>query len=208
MKFLDFDRNVIRNDSKLSGSYYSYTVGAPIEVTAIRSLHKNELLAKKLSINAKDDGFMTRYCPANKVMFSRGVVENSVEDDFVSCYVDNKECCVYVGTAEEYGRMTGILTFSGYMSLNRMVEENKNILCTSKMRASIMQCVRIMALGLVGDTVYGLLYIPALKGIKVAERDNPDYGVSPITYKSGVARGYQSFTIESWFDELTKIKEM
>lgn len=208
MKFLDFNRDIIRADSKLSGSYYIYEVGSPIEVTAIRSLHNNELLARRLSTQVKDDSLMTRYCPTNKVYLSRGVVENHTEDNFVSCYVDNKNCCLYVGTAEEFGRMSGILTFSGYLSLNRMVEENKNILCTARMRATIMSCVRIMALGLVGDTVYGLMYIPGIKGIKVAERGSTEYGISPITYKSGSCKGYRSFTIESWFDELTRIKEV
>lgn len=208
MKFLDFDRESIRREGELLGSHYIYQVGSPIEVTAVRSLHKNELLAKKLSSQLKDDRLMTRYCPTNKVYFSRGLIENTNGDDFVSCYVDDKNCSLYIGSAEEYGRMSGILTFSAYLSLNNMVEENKTILCTSKMRATVMNNVRIMALGLLDDNVYGLMYIPGIKGLKVAERGNMDYGVSPITYKSGAAKGYQRFTIESWFDELTRIKEV
>lgn len=208
MKFLDFDRNEVVKNSKLVGSHYVYQVGAPIEVTAVRSLHKNELLAKKLSVAVKDDRMMTRYCPTNMVRFSRGVVESQNGDDFVSCYVDNRSCCLYVGTVGEYGNTSGILTFSGYLSLNRMVEEHKRVLCTSKMMATVMSRVRIVALGLIGEEVYGLFYIPGVKGIKVAERGAIDSGVSPITYKSGPCRGYQSFTINSWFDELTRIKEM
>lgn len=208
MKFLDFDRERIRLDGELQGSHYVYQVGSPIEVTAVRSLHKNELLATKLSTQVKNDHLMTKYCPSNKIYFSQGVVESSNCDDFVSCFVDDKNCCLYVGTASEYGTTSGILTFSGYLSLNRLVEEHKTVLCTSKMMATIMSRVRILSLGLVEDNVYGLLYIPGVKGIKVAERGSVESGISPVTYKVGPCRGYQRFTIESWFDELTRIKEV
>lgn len=208
MKFLDLDRADIKRNGELSGSHYVYQVGSPIEVTAVRSLHKNELLARRLSTQVKDDRLMTRYCPTNKIYFSRGVVDNANGDDFVSCYVDNQNCSLYVGSVEEYGSMSGILTFSGYLSLNRLVEENKNVLCTSRMMATIMSRVRILSLGLIEDNVFGLLYIPGVKGIKVAERGSNEYGVSPITYKSGYCKGYQRFTIENWFDDLTRIKEV
>lgn len=207
MKFLDFDRERIRADAEIEGSYYVYSVGAPIEVLSVGG-NENELLAKRLSTGLKDDRLMTKYCPTNKVYFSRGVVENVIDDDFVSFYVDEKNCRLYVGSAEEYGRMSGVLTFSGYMSLNRLVEENKNILCTQKMIATVFRSVRILALGLVGDSIFGLMYIPGLKGVKIAERGNHEYGVSPITYKSGICRGYKLLTINSWFNDLTRIKEV
>lgn len=208
MKFLGLDRSLIRSCSEVTDTCYVYQVGAPIEVVAVRSLHKNEMLAKKLSTQVKDDSLMTRYCPTNKVYFSRDLIDDSEGDDFVSCHVDNAGCRLCVGSNEEFGQMSGVLTFSGYLSLNRLVEENKSILCTNKMRATIMSRVRIMALGLVGDNVFGLLYIPSIKGIKIAERGSSGYGISPITYKSEFCNGYQSFTIDNWFDDLTRIKEV
>ena len=208
MKFLDLDRNEIRRNGCLEGQHYVYTVGSPIEVTAVRSLHKNELLARKLSTCVKDDRMMTKYRPTNKVYFSRGVVDNENGGDFVSCCVDDKNCRIYIGSVGEYGNVSGILTFSGYLSLNNQVEENKSVLCTDKMIATVMSHVRILSLGLVEDNVLGLFYIPGVKGIKVAERGSCDLGVSPVTYKTSSASGYKSFTIESWFDGLTRIKEV
>lgn len=208
MKFLDFDRDAIRNSSCVCGNYYVYNTGSEIEVTAMRRLHKNELLAEKLSSSVKGDRLMTKYCPTNKVYFSRNLIENDDGGDFVSCWVDEVIGSLCVGTVEEYGHMTGILTFSGYLSANNLVEENKSILCTERMRATIEGRVRIMSLGLVGEDVFGLLYIPSVKGIRIAKRGSSAYGVSPVTYKSGVCSGYKQFTIENWFDELTRIKEI
>lgn len=208
MKFLDLDRDAIRGSSELSGNYYIYRTGSQIEVTAMRRLHKNELLAEKLSSYARGDKLMTKYCPTNKVYFSRNLIDNRLDEDFVSCIVDEEIGSLRVGTVEEYGHMAGILTFSGYLSANLLVEEHKSILCTEKMHATIASRVRIMSLGLIDENVFGLLYIPSVKGIKVAERGSSSYGVSPVTYKTGVCNGYKQFTIESWFDELTRIKEV
>lgn len=208
MKFLDFDKDMIKLGSVVERNHYAYTVGAPIEVTAVRSLHKNELLAKKLSTSVKDDRLMTKYCPTNKIYFSRGVIDNPADDDFVSCSIDENNCCLYIGTAGEYGASTGILTFSGYLSANYLVEENKDILCTSRLRPTIMNHVRILSLGLRDGSVFGLFYIPCVKGIKVAERGSKEYGISSVNYKLGKCVKYQSFTVEDWFDELTRIREV
>lgn len=208
MKFLDLDRSAIIRDSNRVGDFYVYKTGAPIEVTAMRRLHKNELLAEKLSTAVKGDRLMTKYCPTNQVYFSRNVIENYTADDFVSCYVDEDRGVLCIGTVEEYGHMQGILTFSGYLSANGFVEEPKVILCTKRMRATVTSHVRILSLGLVGESVFGLLYIPSAKGIKVANRGSLSQGVSPVTYKVSSCDDYQQFTIESWFDELTRIKEV
>jgi hypothetical protein len=206
MKFVDLDKNEILNNSYLEENFYIYTLGSPLEVTTIKSLHKNIVMSKSLSDNVLEDKLMVKYSPTNKIYFSKDFLESNTDEFFASCYIDSQNGCLYVGSTNDFGSMTGVLAFSGYLSANNLVEEDRPILCTERMRTTIMNRIRVLSLGIKGDKLYGLFYIPSVKGIKLSERDKVNKGISPITYKSGVCKNYCSFTIKDWFD-MAKVKE-
>lgn len=206
MKFVDFNKSNILENSILEGSYYVYSLGSPVEITTMKSLHKNNLIARNLADNLKEDKLMIKYSPTNMIYFSRSFLESESDEFFASCYIDSENGCLYVGNLNEFGNMSGVLAFSGYLSLNNLVEEDRPILCTERMKTTIMERIRVMSLGVKGDKLYGLFYIPSVKGIKLSARGRLDRGISPITYKEGVCKSYSAFTIKDWFDR-AKVKE-
>lgn len=208
MKFVDFNKGAIVSDSILEDNYYIYTLGAPVEVTTIKSSHKNNLIASKLADEMKEDKLMIKYRPTNKIYFSKNFIENDTEEFYASCYLDVEKGRLYVGTLDEFGNSSGVLAFSGYLSLNNLVEEDRPILCTERMKTTIMNRIRVMSVGVRGDKLYGLFYIPSVKGMKLSIRGRVNVGISPITYKLSSCKNSSTFTIKDWFDGLTKIKEI
>ena len=207
MKFVDFNKSDILKDSVLEDGFYIYSLGTPVEITSMKSLHKNDLIASNLAEDVKEDKLMVKYSPTNKVYFSKEFLESNNDDNFASCFVDSKNGCLYIGTVGEFGNMSGILAFSGYLSLNKLVEEDRYILCTERMKTTIMERIRVMSLGVKGDKLYGLFYIPSVKGLKLSIRGRNNYGISPVTYKESICRNYSSFSIKDWFDN-AKVKEI
>lgn len=200
MKFVDLNKTEILRNSKLEDDYYIYTLGSSVEITTMKSLHKNSVIAKNLADSLKEDKLMIKYSPTNKIYFSREFLESDNEECFSSCYIDSENGCLYIGTSNEFGEKSGVLAFSGYLSLNNLVEEDRPILCTDKMKSTIMSRIRVMSLGVRGDKLYGLFYIPSVKGIKLSIRGRVDKGISPITYKISDCNDYNVFTIKDWFD--------
>lgn len=206
MRFIDFDKRHILENSVELDNWYEYTIGTPIDVTNLKVQDKNDLLASGLSEDVKEDKFMRRYSPTNKVYFSKKLFESDNEEISVSCYLDDKSRRLYISTSEEYGNKSGVLVFSGYISLNNLVEEDRPVLCTKRAQATIMQRVKVLSIGVKGDMLYGLLYIPSEKGLKVSVRGS-NKGISPITYKAcSCSAEYSKFTIKDWFDK-ARIKE-
>lgn len=207
MKFVDFNKSDILRDSVLKDGFYIYTLGTPVEITSMRSLHKNDLMASSLANNLKEDKLMVKYSPTNIIYFSQKFLESDTDENFASCYIDSENGCLYIGTVGEFGNMSGILAFSGYLSLNNLVEEDRYILCTERMKSTIMERIRVMSLGVKGDKLYGLFYIPSVKGLKLSIRGRNNVGVSPVTYKDSACKNYSSFSIKDWFDK-AKVKEI
>lgn len=206
MKFVDLNKADILRNSVLEDEYYIYTLGTSVEITSMKSLHKNDLIASNLADDLKEDKLMVRYSPTNKIYFSQKFLESDTDENFASCYIDSKNGCLYIGTVGEFGNMSGILAFSGYLSLNNLVEEDRCILCTERMKTTIMERIQVMSLGVKGDKLYGLFYIPSVKGLKLAIRGRSFIGISPVTYKNSSCKNYSSFSIKDWFDK-AKVKE-
>lgn len=208
MYFADLSKKEILDSSIDLGDYFEYTLGSPVEITTLKSLHKNDVIAKGLANASKEDKLMVKYSPTNKIYFSKNFILGGTTEIYSSMYVDEKNGRLYVGSVEEFGNMTGILAFSGYLSLNNLVESDRPILCTTKMRSVIMERIKVLSLGIRGDKLYALFYIPSIKGLKLSIRGRLDKGISPVTYKISACKDCCSFTIKDWFDGLTKIKEV
>lgn len=208
MKFLDFNKsNIIQNSVLTDDGYYEYTLGSQVEITTIKSTHSNNLMAQNLSSNVKDDKLMIKYQPTNKVLFSKNFIDSDIDGFFASCYIDKDTNRVYIGTPNEFGINSGILAFSGYLSLNNLVEEDRKVLCNKRFEKTIWGRIRVLSIGVRGDKLYGLWYIPSVKGIALGIRECVSKGISPTTMKIADCTDYLSFSIKDWFKS-AKIREL
>ena len=208
MKFLDFDRNYILKNSKVvDGGYYEYTLGSPLEITTIKSANSNKLISKNLSSNVKDDKLMIKYSPTNKILFSSKFLHSDTEEVFASCFIDRDTNSVFIGLPNEFEGCNGVLAFSGYLSANNLVEEDRNVLCNMRFKNTIKERVRVLSIGVRGDKLYALWYIPSARGIAMSVRGSKDKGVSTTTYKTIQCKEYFNFTIKDWFD-YAKVREL
>jgi hypothetical protein len=202
MKFVDLNKDNIRENSELVGNTYIYTLGSPVEITSIKRRNNNSMISKSLAENVKEDKLMIKYIPTNKILFSKNFIESSPLENFASCKVDSEGNCLYIGSSGEFGNVSkGLLAFSGYLSLNNLVEEDRPILCTKNMISTIVDKIRVLSLGVRGDSLYGLFYIPDVRGLRLSIRGSADLGVSATTLKNVKCKGYTEFTIKDWFDK-------
>lgn len=206
MIFYGLDRNNIIDSSKLEGDFYKYELGNKVEVTALKKNHVNSILARNLSSQVKEDKMMLRYYPTNEVFFRRDFVESSSSKNFASCLVSKESCSAFIGGTENYPINTGILAFSGVLSLNNMIESERIILCNSQMDDYARKKIRILACGMRGDKLLALYYIPSERGLALS----CDSGSMCISAKSLMYKSYNSwdtFTLSDWFEGV-RIKEM
>ena len=204
MKFIDLNKEEIRFGSDLVDDFYLYSLGNPVEITSIKKFNNNNLMSS-ISAGIKEDKLMIKYCPINKIHFSKCFIDCSEMNSHVS--FDIKDGNIYIGKLNEFKNTNGILAFSGYLSLNNFVEEDRYILCNNKLKSTIMNKIRVLSLGVRGDKLFGLFYIPSTKGINMSVRGRPDLGISPSTYKTVICNNYFSFSIKDWFDK-AKIMEL
>lgn len=208
MHFVDIDKKHIKSNSILTpDGYYRYKLGNSVEITSVKKHHMNNLVASNLSHNSKEDKLMVRYTPTSEIYFSHNFVESDIDKNLASCYIDSKSCCVYVGTPEEFELKSGVLTFSGFLSLNNLVEEDKLILGNAKVVETIKKRVRILAIGLRGDNLLALYYIPNVRGMAIGMKGREDVGRSSSSLKIKDCTSYSKFTVNDWFTN-TKIKEI
>lgn len=195
MIFLQLDKNCIVENAKKVDTWYVYELGNPVEITTLKSKDANNIIARNLSSKVIEDKFMLRYSPTNIVYFSEAFIES--DSNFGAFYIDNKSYSIYVGTNEEFGTCSGVLMFSGKLSINDLVEEHVKILGNNKVLSTIMSRVHVLSVGARGDNLFALYYIPSSRGIAIGTEGN--VGISVNTLKERNCDGYKSFTIEDWF---------
>lgn len=207
MKFIDFDKDfIVKNSELLETGFYKFKLGNPLLITTIKSKHKNKLISENLSSNVKEDKLMIKYEPTEYIYFSKDLINEEGNEICVSCSIDEKSCSVFVGKPNEFEITTGVLTLSGYISLNNLVEQDKMILSNTKVLDTIKKRVKVLALGIRGDKIFGLYFIPSSRGIALGMKDNHSEGISVATLKKKDCSNYSSFSIKDWFNG-TKITE-
>lgn len=208
MYFIDLDKQHILLNSELRKDYYEYTIGNQIEVTGIKTKNANDLMARNLSAKFFEDKFMLKYQPTNKVLFSRAFLESESDENFASFSIDEKSGSIIIGTPAEFKAQDGVLVFSGFLSLNNLVEQDRLIYGNSKNQSTIKKKVRVVSVGVLGDMLYALYYVPSSKGLAIGIKgDNNTIGISPTTLKSIDCSNFKGFSIKDWFEN-TKIKEI
>ena len=203
MIFYGLDRQNISTYGELQDDYYRYELGNKIEVTSLKKKHVNDILARNLSSQVKEDKMMVKYYPTNEVFFKKDFINSISDGNFASYSVSSN---VFIGGTKDFPINSGILTFSGVLSLNNMVERDRIILCNSQMNDYARKKIRILACGIRDDKLLALYYIPSERGLALS----CDEGGMCISAKSLMFKNYKNwdtFTLADWFEGV-KIKEI
>lgn len=206
MIFYGLDRQHIIESSELVDGFYRYELGNKVEVTSLKKKHVNDILARNLSSNIKEDKLMVRYYPTNEIFFRQDFIESTSSKNFASCLISKKSCSAFIGNTENYPINSGILTFSGSLSLNNMIEKERVILCNSQMDDYARKKIRILACGIRDSKLLALYYIPSERGLAIS----CDEGGMCISAKSFMLRNcadWYTFTLDDWFEGV-QIKEI
>ena len=198
MNIIDLNKNDILKHSIKDDDFYRFTIGSPIQVTCLNNANVNKLISKNLSSDVLEDKFMLRYTPNNKILFNKDIVDK--EEEFVSLSINRDTNEVIVGAKHEYSLTDGILVFSGFLSANNMVENDRYIFGNSRVLESIKKRVMVLSIGVRKDMLYALYYIPSGKGLAFAEKRGSNIGISVNTLKECDCSEYERFTIKDWFD--------
>lgn len=205
MLFYGLNKEDIKSSSKVLDNFYVYNVGASVEVTSLKKKHVNEILAKNLSSNVKEDRLMVKYYPSNEIYFNKSLIDSNISNNFSSYCISKEFGRVYVGEGKDYSINSGILALSGILSLNGLVEKERLILCNSQMRKYVREKVKVLACGVRGDKLLALYYIPSERGLALS----CDSGGMGISAKSLMIKNYDAwdfFSLENWFEGV-QIKE-
>ena len=200
MSFVDLNKKEIKTNSILDGNYYEYTIGRPIEVTCINTDNINKLLSKNLSSDLIEDKLMLRYRPTNKVYFDKDLIDDDDENEFTSYEIKSCDNKVYIGRKDKFKISDGVLVFSGFLSVNNMVEADRFIYGNSRVIETIKKKVFILSIGVRNDMLYGLYYIMSSKGTALSLKNDNYRGISVNTLKECDCSNYTKFSIKDWFD--------
>ena len=206
MIFYGLDKRNIKENSELTNGFYRYELGNKVEVTSLKKKHVNDILARNLSSEVKEDKLMVKYYPTNEVFFKKDFIDSTCNKNFASCLLTKESCSAFVGSTEDFPINSGILTFSGVLSLNNMVQRDRVILCNSQMDDYARSKIRVLACGVRDDKLLALYYIPSERGLALS----CDEGGMCISAKSLMYKNYSNwdtFTLEDWFEGV-KIKEI
>lgn len=206
MIFYGLDKRNIKENSELTNGFYRYELGNKVEVTSLKKKHVNDILARNLSSEVKEDKLMVKYYPTNEVFFKKDFIDSTCNKNFASCLLTKESCSAFVGSTEDFPINSGILTFSGVLSLNNMVQRDRVILCNSQMDDYARSKIRVLACGIRDDKLLALYYIPSERGLALS----CDEGGMCISAKSLMYKNYSNwdtFTLEDWFEGV-KIKEI
>lgn len=199
MQFLYLDKPLIRKYSRFIPSlgYYEYTLGvAPIQVTATRSKHNNELIADNLSSGVMQDKFMLRYTPTNKIYFTPTFLSRPSQS--ASCLIKGE--IIVIGCIEEFPIKTGVLTFSSTLSINNLLKSKIQIYANSKTENTVISRAKVLAVGQTdkGD-LFGLYYINNSKGLAITNIQNTRTLISTQTLREVPIQNYKSYALDDWF---------
>ena len=210
MRFLDLNKSYIKNNSVLinlqNKNYYKFSLGKSVQVLTPKSKHKNSLLVHNLTSQVSEDGFMLKYEPSVDIFFSEALINDNSDKNIVSIYFDN-ELSLFIGTLVEFPIKNGVITFSGWLSANGLVEKDRKVFGNIYTYNNLKTKCRVLGVGVRKDMIFGLLYIPNTRGILLGEEDNDLFGITTTNFKERPIFECKGFTIKDWF-EGAKIKEV
>lgn len=207
MRFLNVDKVHIKNTSVDVDDMNCYTLGNPVEITCMKKNHKNDIIASNLSSSMSDDKLMIKYTPTNKIYFTDSFLEAENEENSASISINVESGRICVGSVDEFKSESGTLIFSGALSFNNLVEYDYKILGAPKMIRNVREHIHILAIGVRGDKLLALMYIPSTRGVAIDINNDIKECYSSNSGQLRDCTGWESITVKSWFDG-AKIKEV
>lgn len=207
MRFLNIDKTHIKNTSVSVDCMNCYTLGNPVEITCTKKNHKNDIIASNLSSSVIDDKLMIKYKPTNKIYFTDSFLQSDNVENSASILIDVESGRTCIGSVNEFKSESGTLIFSGALSLNNLVEYDYKIFGAPKMIKNVREHVRVLAVGVRGDKLLALMYIPNTRGVAIDVNNDIKVCYSSNSGQLRDCTNWESITVKSWFDG-TKIKEI
>lgn len=207
MEFYNLSKDYIRAKSELIGAYYKYTIGNKVEVTTVKKRNANNLLSTCLSSNKKEDKMMIRYYPNNIIYFDKDFIDNN-DSNLASCFIDVDSFSVYIGKVGKYEINSGVLSFTGVLSINNLVQEQRYVYSNSQISDSDTKSkIRIFSVGVLGEELYGLYFIPKERGLAISSDVYNHLAYSVKTWNLKDFSSWSKFSLEDWFKG-NKIEEI
>ena len=211
MRFIGLDKSYILRNSVLflyeGKKYYRYSLGNPVSVLTPKSMHKNIVVVKNLASKVTEDNLMIKYEPSSNIYFSEKLLTSDLDKNSVSISFNDKLSSLFIGTPDEFELVGGVITFSGWLSANGMVEKDRKVYGNIYTYDNLKTKCRVLGIGVRKDMIFGILYIPNTRGVLLGERDNDFFGITTTTFKERLIYESKGFTIKDWF-EGAKIKEI
>ena len=200
MEFVEVNKKELRSQSEYKNGLYEFVLGDEIEILTSESQHKNTALLDTLFLRKTSDIF-TKYVPVNKIYFTEAFFES--DSDYVSIEAFGDTPIVRIDAANTFSDLgSGYLIFSGYLALTGQVLENRPIFYNEKVEKRIYNDIKIFALGARGADLFGLMYVPSVKGIQIGVEGYDTYALSTRNHKLLDVSENKSCTIENWFTDL------
>ena len=199
MEFFGLNRKSIKSNSVEGKDFYAYKLGEKIEITATKKSNSNTILSSSLSEEKREDKMMIKYHPSNIIFFDKDFID-SESSNLVSCYIDSSSYSVFIGKEGKYEMNTGVLLFSGVLSLNNLVQKQRVIFTNSQLSDSTTKSkIKLLSVGLLNKSLFGLYYVPKTRGIAIGLDDSDNLAFSTKTWKLQDFSNWDKYTIDDWF---------
>ena len=86
------------------------------------------------------------------------------------------------------------------MSANNYVEKDKLIWGNIYTLDNLKNKCHVLGLGVRGDKIFGIYYLPTTRGILLGVRNNPNVGITTTTFEEKSIATCKGFSIKDWFD--------
>jgi len=201
MQFFVLDKEHIKKVSEIEGEFYKYYLGKQIEITVINSDNLNNVLTKTALVLSQDR-LMTKYTANNILYFDRDFIDHDTFNTKASCEVSVTDKRIRIGLPNKYSIKTGVLLFSGVLSTNNLVQEERTVYYSSALDWSkVCNKVSVIAAGVIRDKVYALYLIKNERGLAIGVRDTLDLGMSIKNLNVASRKGWSKFLIDDFFVE-------
>ena len=201
MIFYGISPKLVKQLGVCEDEYYKLCLGRRVEVTSMKKNNPNTVLTYSLSSSKVEDNFMVKYYPCNYIYFDKDIIDDSDRFAAVSCTVDRNMFSVYIGKVEKYEIRQGILALSGELSANMLVERQRAVYGNTQIATTLQQRVRILSVGLLGESLYGLLLLPRDRGLAVAVDGSDELALSAKNLQLRTCYDWKKFYIEDWFEQ-------
>lgn len=199
MWFYKIDKELIKSNSEIEGDYYKYSLGKQLEISVVNSDNVNNVLTRT-ALELVQDSLMTKYVPNNILYFDREFIDNATFNTETSCEISQSGNRVVIGIPEKYSIKTGVLLFSGILSVNNLIQDERVVYYEKKLDwKKVSRKVSIVAAGAIGDSVYALYLITNDRGLAVGIKDTYNLGMSIKNSSVSSREGWKKFTVDNFF---------